>query len=207
MCLPAQTMRGLCHRPRWSINFQITVLTVAGGRVTHRGQQQNFLFREQSKLLEESLKVHSEKIFPQLVSDSDKVANQFAPLVDEQGREGIPGEAAAGPDHRAPHPAELDGRVLCCEAEHATVHGFGPRDAILVNVDHDEGAPLLLVNHVQEPFSTGDLKNLLELGPLVELLPHLFHPLLPVLLQELLIILVLVHHRQVLQSHLRGDQQ
>lgn len=120
---------------------------MTGGRVSHRCQHQD-LFWEQSKFLQESFKVYSKEIFAQLVSDTNKIANQFTRLVDEQSRKGIPGKTTAGPNNQAPHSAEFDSGVLCGKADHAAIHGFSPWDTIFINMNHDKGAFLFFINHI-----------------------------------------------------------
>lgn len=183
-------------RLRLLVDVQVGVVAqhrLYDGSVAHHLlAEEGDLVGEQAVLLQQHLHVDGEEVVAELVGQPHKVAHHVPALVDEQRGQGAVPEQLAGADARAAHAAELDARVLLREAQQAASHGLAARHVRLVDVDDDDGVPVLLVQRVQEVLAVVELVDLREAFDAVVVALHLLHALHAVLLQEGFVVVVVV---------------
>lgn len=174
------------------------------GSITNRLRDDGGLVGQQAVLLQQSLQVYSEEVFPELVCEPHEVPDQVPSFVNEQSGQSTASEQCAGADGRAAYAAELDQRVFLRQTHEAAAHGLAARDLRLVDVDHDQSTFVLLVQSLQEVLSAAELIDLREAFATAELAPHLFNALHAVVLEEVFIILLFLEHVVLLHGHLLG---
>lgn len=188
------------------VDIEVGVLVTHGalddGSVAKRLWHAGLLVGQQAILLQQRLHVHGEEIVPELVRQPHEVPDQIPAFVNQQGGQSAVPEQGAGADGRAADAAELDQRVLLGQAHEAAAHGLAARDLRLVDVDHHQRAPVLLVQSLQEVFAAAELVDLCEAFATAELTPHFFDALHAVMLQEVFIVLFFLKHVVLLHGHL-----
>ena len=150
----------------------------------------NLLLRQQAVAVEERLDVGGEELLAEVLGAGQEVPQQIPGLVHQQRGQHLVGEPLAGARRHRVDPAELDRGELGGQAVQAAVELLAALDPGLVDVHHHHGGVVLLLDDLQEGVAAVQLMHALELGPEAELLVHLLHAALAVLLQTCLVFLL-----------------